>query len=192
MRKAKRRDCHRNVGKGLWKQGNGSSPQLWRCLSPVHRTQCWEKDLPGKPLGSSPCGQKGPPPLQSRLERSGLFPAQRPWWATRSHRVTAWAPEEAHLQPKNCSFLGCLPRHREGGRQFLCPEQGKGDGPAGPAEAPSALGLSAALPQTLPTTFLRARSVPAVTSLQWDRHISTRVIFLKYNSDYVTFLLKIL
>lgn len=97
MKKAKQRDCHRNVEKGLWNQGEREpsphTPSVWY-LSPVSRgAQCWE-EVPSAVSGLLLLWTKqssfAPDPAQK--EGSVLSPG-RPCFC---QRVLGYSPSGCH------------------------------------------------------------------------------------------------
>lgn len=141
-------------GEGARGPGKECSAQHLWCFSPVNGgAQSWEKDPPGQLLGSSSCGQRGPPYFSPGLKGAISSHLGRCWFCK---RFQAREQEETH------TF------HPSG------------------------------LLEKLTLTPITAASLPArldvgrPTSLQVILHTSSRVIFLKCNSDHVTFTLKIL
>ena len=129
MKKAKLRDCHRNVEKGLWNQREREpsphTPSVWY-LSPVSRgTQCWE-EVPSaasgllflwtKQSGSERgiCSQ----PRETLLLPEG--PGLEPLW------LPPLCSRRCSPLPNQCSHPGCPPRLREGTKPFFLPGEGVG------------------------------------------------------------------
>lgn len=177
----------------------GISSQPLGYPSPVNGgAQSWKKDSLGS-LGAFPPMGKAALSLQPRPESSYLFPLGRPWFCK---RFKVREHEESHKFPPSRLLKKLTLTPITAVSVAVCPGMGKAEGNF-PARG-QCKGVRTADQSAFPSWGSQishldscnhlpiARSALVLTSLQSILHISTRMIFLKCNSDHVTFLLKIL
>lgn len=194
-REVKCSDCHRNVENGLEGQGEGEQlPALGVPLTCEWRCSGLEGRFPPGASGLFLLRAKQHSFLLPRLERSSVPPwgdpgsvrDSRPWSReSPTSSLSLWALEKLTLTPIKAASLqetaeGKLPAQGES----------KGARTAGQSAFPS-WGSQHPPPDSC-NHLLTAHAALLLISLPQTLYISTRMLFLRCNSDHVPLLLKIL